>query len=192
MRKVTIKYESVTPISWSQWVDTTKRPGEKEDDVEARIWQLRFPATAKDELFIPQMAIKNSLVDAAQYRGEKIQGKGQKTWTEKFKAGVLPGGDMMLGKKRSDLVAEWLFVPGSPTKGKRGQGGRVRKCFPRLDKWSGTATLYIVDDTITKSTLQDHLDDTGNFIGMGRFRSINGGFYGKFEATILKIVEEKK
>ena len=180
MRKATIQVVGASPLSWSRYLDTQKQEGEDSEVMETRIWRDRFWSDGKGQLFIPPMAIKNSLVDAAQYRGEKIGGKGNKTWTQKFAAGILAFEPMMLGVKADALEPEWLLVPGSPGKGKRGTGARVRKCFPRLLQWGGIVELMIVDDVITADVLMSHLDTAGKFVGFGRFRPANGGFYGRW------------
>ncbi len=154
--------------------------------MESRIWRERFWANGDGDLFVPPMAIKNSLVDASQYRGERIGGKGNKTWTGKFAAGILAFEPMLLGVKADALDPEWLLVPGSPGKGKRGTGARVRKCFPRLIQWGGTVELMVVDDVITAEALESHLDTAGKFVGWGRFRPANGGFYGRWSVCGIK------
>ena len=36
-------------------------------------------------------------------------------------------------------------------------------------------------ETITLSVFRKHLEEAGKFIGIGRFRPRNNGFYGRFE-----------
>lgn len=189
MRKVTIPIQGVSPLSWSRYLNAVKEEGEDDRAMEERIWRQRF--WEKDgRLFVPAMTIKNSLVDAGMYRAEKIKGKGGKTWTEKFRAGVLAFEDMDLGVGPEALEAEWLMAKASPGTGKRGCGSRVPKCFPRLLKWSGTATVFIVDDVITKNIFEEHMRAVGMFIGWGRFRVINGGYYGRFDVGAVRYEEK--
>jgi hypothetical protein len=78
---------------------------------------------------------------------------------------------------------EWLFVPAT---GKRGDGKRVDKCFPVVPKWSGDVHFYILDETITERVFCQHLEEAGKFIGIGRFRPRNNGFYGRFSVEAIK------
>jgi hypothetical protein len=190
MRKVLAEIKSCSPLSWSRRLDQLKKPGEDDHAMEERLWRDRFWTDDQGTILVPEMAIKNSLVDAAAYRGEKIAGKNMKTWTEKFKAGVLCFEPMLLGVTKDALDAEWRDVPASPGKGKRGMGQRVLKCFPRLLQWSGIVSLLIVEDSITETVFRDHLETVGKFIGWGRFRPINGGYYGRFEIADIQFVEE--
>lgn len=81
------------------------------------------------------------------------------------------------------MDGEVFFVPSD---GKAGGGSRVKKKFPVIREWSGEVTFYILDDTITEDVFEAHLKEAGNFIGIGRFRPENGGFYGRY--SIDKIV----
>lgn len=88
-----------------------------------------------------------------------------------------------LGVKKDDVEGEWLFVPAS---GRRGDGKRVQKCFPLFRTWKGDVTFHILDDVITQQIFEQHLRDAGNFIGVGRFRPRNNGYYGRFKVVGLK------
>lgn len=190
MRKAIVSIEGAAPLSWSRYLNYEKEEGEDNRDMEERIWQDRFHADAKGQLIVPPMAIKNSLVDVAQYLGEKIEGQGNKTWTDKFRAGILVFDPMGLGVTKKDLEPEWVLVPGSPGKGKRGTGPRVEKCFPRLLQWSGEIVVYLADEIITQKKFDEYLKAVGQFVGWGRFRVINGGYYGRFlsgKSVISKV-----
>ena len=87
---------------------------------------------------------------------------------------------------RKDAVAgEWLFVPAS---GRRGDGKRVLKCFPLIPEWHGRVTFHILDDTITEKVFARHLEQAGKFIGIGRFRPRNNGYYGRFAVEKLEWI----
>ena len=152
-------------------------------DYERRTWRERLhydPAT--DEVFIPPMMFKLALAESAKYLGVKIPGKRNATYTKHFESGVLVLAGMPLGIKKDTVPGETLFVPSD---GKRGGGSRVEKVFPLIASWSGTVTFTILDATITREVFEQHLRETGNFIGLGRFRPRNNGFYGRFEVKKL-------
>jgi len=187
MREATVTVSGISPLSWSRYLDTTTLEGESKQDMEERIWRDRFWSDADGQLFVPTMAIKNGLVDAAKYLGEKIPGKGNKTWTGKFEAGILAFEPMSLGVDKAALNRLWIPVPGSPGKGKRGTGARVLKCFPELLQWGGQAKVYIVDDIITAKVFEQYFQALGKFVGWGRFRVASNGYYGRFNVTKVDI-----
>jgi hypothetical protein len=90
---------------------------------------------------------------------------------------------LVLPIKKDDVPGEWYFVPSD---GRPGGGKRVKKCFPVIREWHGEVTYYILDETITPEVFEVHLREAGSFIGIGRFRPENGGFYGRF--GVKKVV----
>jgi len=129
------------------------------------------------------MAFKNCVSEVAKYLSVQIKGKGKSTYTKHFEAGLLVMDPLVLPIKRDDVEGEWLFVPSD---GKRGSGKRVDRCFPLIREWSGDVTFYVLDDIITPEVFEEHLRQAGNFIGIGRFRPRNNGYYGRFK--VKKVV----
>lgn len=185
MKKVIASLESISPYSQSRFYEVPKVDNGRESsaDYEARTWQHRLHTMPDGTVFIPPMAFKNCLSDAAKYMSVQIPGKGKSTYTKHIEAGVLVYEPVILPLKGSDVPGEWLFVPAS---GKRGDGKRVKKCFPRIDAWKGDVSFNILDEIITEDVFRQHLEAAGNFIGVGRFRPRNNGFYGRFKVTALK------
>ena len=177
MRICEVTLESVSPYSQSKHYMTPKKDKESSKDYEERTWRDRTHAGDDGMLFIPPMAFKNCIAEAAKYLGIQIPGKGKATYTKHFEAGVLVTDSMPLPIKKEDVEGEWYFVPAD---GKRGSGKRVLKCFPVIRKWNGMVRFYILDDTVTREVFEKHLEEAGKFIGVGRFRPRNNGFYGRF------------
>lgn len=150
---------------------------------EKRTWRERCHANEKGQILIPPMAFKNCIAECAQFLGEKIPGKRNATWTKHFLAGILVTDPLVLPDKKSEIVGEWFFVPSD---GKKGSGSRVDKCFPVVKQWEGKVTFLVLDETITEAAFTHHLEEAGKFIGLGRFRPRNGGFYGRFEVVDVK------
>lgn len=184
MKTAIVKIESVSPYSQSRFHDTEKLNKELPDAYEKRTWREKCHAKPDGELFIPGMALKWSVAEAAKYLSLKIKGKGQATYTKHFDAGIMITDDLMLGAKKDTVRGEWVHCNSD---GKRGSGKRVMRCFPVVDKWEATATIYILDDIIDEDVLREHLVAAGNFIGLGRFRPRNGGIFGRFKAKIVKF-----
>jgi hypothetical protein len=148
-----------------------------------RTWRERAHVNEEGLIFIPPMAFKNCLSEIAKYLSMQVPGKGKATYTKNFEAGVLVLDAVILDIKKDDVKGEWIFVPAD---GKRGSGKRVNKCFPVVPAWSGTAKFYILDETLTPDVFEHHLREAGAFIGIGRFRPRNNGWYGRFKLVSTK------
>jgi len=183
MKTAIVKLRSVSPYSQSKHYTTEKLPKELAKDYEARTWRDRLHVNKDGNVFIPPMSFKNCLSEAAKFLGIQIPGKGKSTYTKHFEAGVLVTDALDLGIKAKDVEGEWLFVPSD---GIRGGGKRVDKCFPVIHEWSGEVTFYVLDETITEEVFLQHLEQAGAFIGVGRFRPRNNGFYGRFKVESVK------
>jgi hypothetical protein len=146
-------------------------------DYEARTWRNRLHADDKGVVFIPPTAFKNCVSEAVKYLNIQIPGQGKATYTKHIEAGVLVVDAVSLQIKADDVPGEWLFVPSD---GKRGGGKRVEKCFPVIHEWQASVKFLILDEIITEDVFSAVLTGAGQFIGIGRFRPRNNGFYGRF------------
>lgn len=177
MKTAIATLRSISPYSQSRHYDAPKLSKELPKDYEARTWRERLHTNGEGHVYIPPMSFKNCLSEAAKYLGIQIPGKGKSTYTKHFEAGVLVMEPLVLPLKRDDVAGEWLFVPSD---GIRGSGKRVDKCFPTIQEWGGEVTFFVLDETITEDVFLNHLTQAGQFIGIGRFRPRNNGFYGRF------------
>lgn len=180
MRTIIAKLESISPYSQSRMYEVPKLPEELDKDFEARTWRNRLHRDEKGFVFIPPMAFKNCLSEIAKFRSIQIPGKGKSTYTKHFEAGILVIDPLRLDISAEEVQGEWLSVPSD---GRRGGSRRVNKCFPVIQHWSGTQTFLILDDIITLPVFKQHLEEAGKFIGIGRFRPRNNGFYGRFKVN---------
>lgn len=183
MKTAKVKLKSISPYSQSRHYETEKLPKELAKDYEARTWRERLHVNDAGQVYIPPMSFKNCLSEAAKFLGIQIPGKGKATYTKHFEAGVLVTDALTLGIKADDVKGEWLFVPSD---GVRGSGKRVNKCFPIIHEWSGEVTFFVLDETITEEVFTNVLQQAGAFIGIGRFRPRNNGFYGRFQVESVK------
>jgi len=188
MKTATCKLSSLSPYSQSRFHDTEKLEKENADDYEKRTWRNRLHVDDAGHVFIPPMAFKNCIAEAAKFLSVQIPGKGKATYTKHFEAGIMVVEPLTLPDKADAVGGQWFFVPAD---GRRGSGKRVKKCFPMISKWEGSVTFLILDDTITEETLRYHLEQAGALIGVGRFRPRNNGFYGRFKVEEI-IWEESE
>ena len=182
MKTATVTIRGVSPYSQSKHYTTEKLAKENAKDYEARTWRDRLHVTDDGSVFIPPMSFKNCLSEAAKFLGIQIPGKGKSTYTKHFEAGVLVTDAMILPIKKEEVKGEWLFVPSD---GVRGSGKRVDKCFPVIHEWGGEVTFYVLDETVTEEVFRNVLEQAGAFIGIGRFRPRNNGFYGRFRVDSI-------
>ncbi len=180
----TCHLSSASVYSQSRPYQVEKKPRETPADYEKRTWKERMHLSEKNpgKIVIPAMQFKNSLAECAKYMSQQIPGKGKATYTKHFEAGVIIMDSMELDIKADDVNGETVFVPSS---GKRGDGNRVYKTFPKIPSWSGVIAFTIFDHTITEEVFKTHLGQAGQFIGIGRWRPRNNGMYGRF--TVDKV-----
>jgi hypothetical protein len=187
MKQAICKLESASPYSASRAHETPKLNKELPDAYEERTWREKAHFDPVNlEVFIPPMSFKQSLDAAAQLLGVQIAGKGKSTYTKRFGSGVLVMDPVYLGLKRDETIKGRYHCNSD---GVRGSGKRVWRIFPEVHKWKAEVTFHILDDIITESIFRDHLVAAGAFIGVGRFRPQNKGFYGKFKVAAVKWME---
>lgn len=185
MVKAICELESLSPYSQSRNFEREIEtlPRETKDDREHRCWRNRMHVSEAGTVFIPPMAFKNGLSETAKYISMQIPGRGKSTYTKHFEAGVMVVVPVDIGVKAEDVKGEWLYVPAD---GRRGGPKRVWRCFPHIPKWKGTVEFIILDDALTEEVFTKHLVEFGSFIGVGRFRPRNNGYYGRFKVGKVK------
>ena len=188
MYEVSAKLRGVSPMSQSRQHRADKLEKEQPDAYEKRTWREKMHYTEDTgELFIPPMALKFALSECAKFTSRQIPGKGKATYTKHFDAGVLCFEPIMLGIFKDDIEPEWI---NANSDGVRGSGKRVQRCYPKIPNgWEAWAKLLVLDETITRSVFEETLRETGRFIGLGRFRPRQGGFYGRFVVDEIEFAE---
>ena len=183
----------IAPYSQSKPHLTELEPGESHDDFRKRTWRHHLHTTKDGEVFIPPDAIKNCIAQAAKFMNLSIPGKGKSTFTKHVEAGVACIKPLMLHIKAKDVVGETLFLPSD---GRPGSGKRVWKTYPRIDDWQAEVELIILDETVLQtsqrtgtSVLEEIVHGAGQYVGLGRFRARNNGFYGRFRIENFEVSE---
>jgi hypothetical protein len=178
IRDVLITIEGITPYSPSRALseDDAKEKGESWDDFEARVWRKkahvrRDDKTGEDILFIPGSAFKLSLDEGVQNINEKIQGKGNQTYTGIIKMGIAPLDNLDLGIPLSKVQCEKVYCHAN---GKRAPGPRVMRWFPIVHKWGGKITMRIFNDSLTQEKFEEFFAKCGLLAGVGRGRPSTG------------------
>jgi hypothetical protein len=191
MKTVIATLKSVSPYSQSKKYDAEKQQGESHDDFYRRTWRGHLH-TDDSGVFIPPMSLKNCVSEGAKFLSISVPGKGKSTYTKHFDAGILVVRPVHLGLKADAIECEKLFLPSD---GRRGSGTRVNKYYPIIHSWSADAEFIIVDETVlqtmagdkAKTVFQHVLEESGKYIGIGRFRPRNNGFYGRFSVEAVVV-----
>jgi hypothetical protein len=173
---------SDSPYGQSRYHGIPRNDGETAADHDERTWRDRLNTDTQGNVFIPPMAFKNCISEAAKYLSMQVPGKGKSTYTKHFEAGVMVLQPLTLPIKKEQVEGVPLFVPSS---GKRGDSARVSKRFPVIPQWRGEVEFFVVDDAITEPVFRKHLEEAGKFIGVGMFRPRNNGYWGRFSVEKL-------
>lgn len=186
MKKAIVTIEGTSTLSQSRHYSKTEVPEknkESADEYERRTWRHRMHKSKTGHVEIPPMSFPRCLLASASRMSIKVKGKGQQTYTKSFEAGVMVLEPLVLDTKWDDVQPEEFFVPAD---GKRGGSKRVTKLFGAIERWGGTITFIILDDTITEEVFRQVLDNAGMLVGLGRFRPERGGYYGRFRVVDFK------
>lgn len=174
---------ALSPYSSSRAHEAPKLDRETADAYEERTWRQK--AHIKDgKVFIPPMGFKMSLDRAAKMLGMQIAGKGKATYTKFFESGVLVTDEVFIANE-DQIECERVHANAD---GVRGSGKRVWRKFPRISNWKAQVTFHVLAHEITKDVFEQHLIQSGSFVGVGRFRPEKGGFFGRFKVDRLEWV----
>lgn len=183
MRTAICHLKSVSPYSQSKYIPGKCPRDMTHEEYEEQTWRQRLHRDENGMVFIPPMAFKNVMSEAAKFKPMQIPGKGKTTYTKHFEAGVMCYVPVPLGIKVDDVPADWVHVPSD---GRRGGTKRVLKCFGVVPKWEASVEILVLDDIIPEEVFEQVLRDAGALIGIGRFRPRNNGYYGRFEVVSVK------
>lgn len=173
-----VTMESISVYQQGRPYTTPMMEKEGHDAYEQRTWRDRLHTTEDGYVFIPPMQFKKCLDTASKFLGIQIPGKGKSLYTKHFLAGVLVFEGIKLPIKKEEVVGTKVFCDSRGVRG--GSNPRVWKTFPTIQEWDGTVEYYIMDDTIPKNVFETVVKESGNFVGIGVFRPVNGGYHGRF------------
>lgn len=182
LKTVTVELESTSAMSHSKRHYETQNDNETFLEHKARTFRAFLHTNTAGYVVIPPMMLKNTWAEAAKFQSMQVPGKGKATYTKHFDAGILVTEPAVLPLLAKDVESELLFLPGDCT---RGGGKRIEKIYPVIHKWSATAFFHVMDPVITEDVFAKVSDAAGSFIGFGRFRPRQGGFYGRFRVKSL-------
>lgn len=175
---------SITPYAQGKKHEAPKLERESHDDYEKRT-VLEQLHTNMGKILIPPMAFHLCLQETASYLKMQIPGQGKATYTKNFIRGLLFNEPIILDQGPEDCRIERIWTTLTPTNPKSGRGWRY---FPVLDHWDACVPFTVIDEILTPAVLKRHWDLAGSITGIGVWRPINRGLWGKFKLLKLEDV----
>ncbi len=159
----------------------SKAEDETSDAFDKRVWREKVDRDENGIVFIPPMAIKRMLEDAARGMGLKIKGRGNDAagkYANRFKSGLMCIKGPSLGIHIDEVNYLDIFTSAPNDKRKR-----IWRRFPIIEKWECDVEVLVTDDRIEPSTVEKHVGYAGRHCGLGYWRASNGGLWGRFIMT---------
>ena len=167
-------------MSQSKYISAAKEKSESYDEFEDRVWREKMHVSEKGHVIIPAMAMAQLLHTAAKLSGEKIKGRGNKTWGALFIGGVTILVDVKTDIKAKDVKSD-VFLCDSQGKKGDASSNRVPRRFPMFAPgWTAKIEILVTNDDIPSEKIEEYLALGGLNIGVGRFRPAKGGNNGRF------------
>ena len=187
MRICKANLKSMEAYSQSKMHETPFLPKESHDAWDERTWREKSTTNEDGIVCIPAMALKMAVDESIKRLGIKVEGRRGATYAKYFTAGQICLSDVPIGIAKSDLKSIEIWANAD---GVRGSGKRVKRRFPYIQEWTGTAEFYVLDDMIPQPIFEQALEGAGKLIGIGRFRPEKGGFLGRFSVVSTSWTEE--
>lgn len=135
---------------------------------------------AEGKCYIPSDQIKRALINAGTFMKSKV-GVRTKSMKSIVAACFIP-------------EPEQILIPNYDTIDKRSTvnkniKARVICVRPKWTSWEVSFTLQVLENTITKETVEELIKYAGFYVGIGSYRPTNNGHFGRFE---IKSIEELK
>jgi glutaredoxin-related protein len=147
----------------------------KEDQIRAEFHSYQD----KDGFFIPTEHLKGCLIGGGALVKSKV-GNSKKSMKN------IVAGMFFIEETKLRLPKDYIIDKRSAVN--RNVKARVICIRPKWDEWKADFTLLIDNDTITKETVKEIIEQAGNFIGIGSFRPTNNGSFGRFSLKSIKEI----
>ena len=177
--KIQVKVEGVSPLLMNRFLDKSidtkskKRTGAM---IELDILDKLYIYDGKPH--IPAVYFRNSLVEAS--KQFKITGKGKSTYSKLVGATVDVSPEMILIK--GDYIPFRIAAVNPSTK------GRMMVNRPRFNKWEVEFEIILNDESVPIDVINEILEQSGRYVGIGDWRPQKKGMFGKFMITSFKEV----
>lgn len=148
----------------------------KTDSVRAEYHCYR---NAEGQCYIPSEQLRIAMITGGTYLKSKV---GTKTKSMKgIIAAVL------------QINPEEIILPDYTSIDKRSAvnrnvKARIMVIRPKWATWSAQFDMILDNDTLTKETITELVNVTGNYVGIGSYRPTNNGYFGRFKVTDIELL----
>lgn len=179
--KIKVQIEGTTPILLNRFRDkqiegkSKKRTGAMvESDIEDKLYLI------DGKICLPAVYLKNCITEAS--KQFKIVGKGKSTYS-KLVASTVDIEPFMIDLKAGKYEVFRISAVNPMTK------GRMMTERPKFDKWSVEFEIVLNDPAVPMSVINEILEHSGKYVGIGDWRPQKKGMFGKFMITSFKVVK---
>lgn len=185
MKQFKVEIEGITPYmqhrmddqKLEEWEKNRKLIVERDDISKTDQIRAEFHSYRDDKgFYLPTDQIKGSLIGAGAMVKSKV-GNAKKSMKN-----IVAG---MFFIKEEKLALSKNYEIDKRSAVNRNIKGRVICIRPKWKEWKVEFTLQVDNDTITKETIKEILENAGNYIGIGSFRPTNNGSFGRFKLNKL-------
>jgi len=177
--KIKVQIEGTTPILFNRFRDTAiegkskKRTGAlAETEIEDKLY-----LDEKGNPQLPSVYLKNSITEAS--KQFKIVGKGKSTYS-KLVASTVDIEPFMIDLKSGKYEVFRISAVNPMTK------GRMMTERPKYIKWKAEFEIILNDPAVPVSVINEILEHSGKYVGIGDWRPEKKGMFGKFMITSFK------
>jgi hypothetical protein len=180
-QKIKVQIEGTTPILFNRFRDkqiegkSKKRTGAMaESDIEDKLYLI------DEKICLPAVYLKNCITEAS--KQFKIIGKGKSTYS-KLVASTVDIEPFMIELKSGKYEIFRISAVNPMTK------GRMMTERPKFNKWSAEFEIVLNDEAVPISVINEILEHSGKYVGIGDWRPEKKGMFGKFMITSFKVVK---
>ena len=181
MEKIKVTIEGTTPLLFNRFRDiaiegkSKKRTGAMaESEIEDKLY-----LDEKGKPQLPAVYLKNCIMEAS--KQFKIVGKGKSTYS-KIVASTVDIEPFYIELKSDKYEVFRISAVNPMTK------GRMMTERPKFNKWSATFEVILNDPAVPVSVINEILEHSGKYVGIGDWRPEKKGMFGKFMITSFKKV----
>jgi len=145
----------------------------KEDNVRAEFHSYND----KGKFFIPAEHIRGALINAGGMVKSKV-GNSRKSMKN------IVAGMFFVFPEKLPIHQDYCIDKRSAVN--KNIKGRVISIRPKWEQWETEFELHVDNNTITKETVQEIIENAGQYIGIGSFRPQCNGMFGRFRIKSIK------
>jgi len=186
MNKYKIEIEGITPYmqhrmddqKLEEWEKNRKLIIERDDVAQEDITRAEFHSYNDNGVFfLPGEHIRGALINAGAMVKSKV-GNARKSMKN------IVAGMFFVFPEKLPLPQNYVIDKRSAVN--KNIKGRVISIRPKWEEWKTQFELHVDNDTITKETVKEIIENAGQYIGVGSFRPQCNGMFGRFKITQFK------